>query len=314
MENTHLIEVFASEIKNSNCDFKPEPAFLLASERGLFTDEFIISCDKLFHREYSKDIYSLNEIEDGRKQQTLQVNLSRAGIYDQLPEGLFFQLPHGTEKPTQVGQMAAYYKLNKKKEEEIRRFFLPFENDFFRQRLMIEDEETALLEGLQSGILTEYFISFWNLPSSIPKRMLVSLIRLLPYAYKVSGNLELTAQCLEQILGEKVEMAGRIISNAEIRDIDAPLLGEAQLGRDMICGNAFREDNAVVEISIGPLQNSNVSDYLQEGSRWELVETFNKFFIPLEEDIIVNIIPAPEKSYMVTNSMESILGYSTVLG
>jgi hypothetical protein len=314
MENTELIQTLEAELQTFPCDVKAEPPFLLAIKRGLFTDEFVVSCDKLFHREYSKDIFSVSVIEDARKQQVLQVNLSRAGIYDQLPEGLFFQLPYGAEKPLQVTDMAAYYKLNKKKEEEIRQFFLPFENDFFRQRLEIENQETILLEGLQSGILTEYFIRFWGLPSSIPKSMLVSLILLLPYAYKISGNLQLTAQCLGEILEEKVEMKGKIVINATTPDIKAPLLGDAQLGQDMVCGDTFREDDPVVEISIGPLKNSHVSDYLDNGKLWALIETFNRFFIPVGEDIVLTIIPDPEKSYMVTSSVDSILGYSTILG
>jgi hypothetical protein len=64
--------------------------------------------------------------------------------------------------------MAAEYKINNKR-AEIKKFFMPFENAFFRQRLQIEVEEKHLLEGLQSGILNEYFISSGDISATIPQ-------------------------------------------------------------------------------------------------------------------------------------------------
>src|SRR5882757_5479598 len=146
MDNYSLIELLRREIQRTVCDTRAEPQLALALEKGLLPDDFLVSCDNLFCREYSKDIVYTELKEDSRKRALLQLHLSRSGVYDQLPEGLFLQPPE-EKRGYSAADMAADHKLNKKKEEEIRRFFLPFENDFLWQRIQIEQEESKLLEG-----------------------------------------------------------------------------------------------------------------------------------------------------------------------
>jgi len=245
----------------------------------------------------------------------LELHLSRGGLYDQLPEGLFFQLSQRGAKNASAADMASDYKYNKKKEEEIRRFFLPFENDFFLQRMQVEKEEAMLLEGLQSGILNDYFIKFWDLPASIPKSFIIPLILLLPYAYKIAGNIALTAACLQQLLREEVQMHKKQGSLLAADLVGAPAMGDAQLGVDMICGQQFWEGTPYIDIGIGPLKNSQVADYLEAGNRYVLLETFNRFFIPAGVDTVVSVKVKTEKLKMVLRENEGpVLGYSTILG
>ena len=93
MSQKTTIEKLHGDISSSSRDIKAEALLLLAMNNGLEMDEFIVGCDALFTREYSKDI-SLAEIkEDAQNRQLLQLHLSRTGLYDQLPEGLFFIQP-----------------------------------------------------------------------------------------------------------------------------------------------------------------------------------------------------------------------------
>ncbi|MBC8033522.1 MAG: type VI secretion system baseplate subunit TssG [Chitinophagaceae bacterium] len=315
MSNNTILNLLQHEIQSSPYDVKPEVQLLLAMEKGLLPDDFLMFFDKLFNREYSKDVVSSEVKEDARKQNQLHLHLSRSGFYDQLPEGLFFQLPQKSSKGMKVAEMAGDYKQNKKKEEDIRRFFLPFENDFFTQRLHLEREETMLLEGLKSGILNEYFIRFWNLPATIPKPFIIPLILLLPYAYKIAGDLGLTAESLGQLLREKVRLTKRAAGMQHAETAEAPALGEAKLGLDMVCGEVFWEGTPWLEIEIGPLKYSKVSDYIEGGRRFSLIETFNRFFIPAGVDVKVSIVVAEEEqSMLLEKGAEPVLGYSSVLG
>ena len=312
MEKIRLIESLLSEMIAQPVDLKIEPQIFLAIYRGIFPDDLVVSCNNLFHREYSRDLYSATVDEDGKKQPVLHLQLTRAGIYDHLPEGLFFQLPQGTSSATSDAVMK--YKENKKREEEIRRFFLPYENEIFRQRLNLEEEENALLQGLQSGILNEYFVEFWKLSDRIPRQMLVPLIMLLPYANRISGNTELCSECLSYLLNEEVEIRRRTRIVKQAVEEDMTCLGDAILGLDSVCGSLFFEDQSLLEISIGPLQNSSLLDYLDNGSRFVLIETFNRFFLPAGEDVDIEIRPNPEKEYLILDADEqNILGYSTAL-
>jgi Type VI secretion, TssG len=314
MEKDSVIELILEEIRNLNCDVKAEAQLTLALENGLQPEDFMVSSDKLFTREYSKDLVGGEIVEDPRKKQLLQLHLSRGGIFDQLPEGLFFAIPKKKASNYSAVDMAADYNLNKKKEEEIRRFFLPFENDFFWQRIQLEQEETRLLEGLQSGILNDYFIKFWNIPRSIPKSFIAPLILLLPYAHQITGNLPLTAECLEQLLLEPVLVRKKrsVITNTPT--LLSAGLGDAQLGTNMLCGEEFWEDVPVIEFVVGPLQRSRVSEYLEGGKLFDLLSTFSRFFVPAGLDVEFSIRLPEEKLNMVMERDEGpVLGYSSVL-
>ncbi|MEP6747592.1 MAG: hypothetical protein ABJB86_07690 [Bacteroidota bacterium] len=308
MEQMTTIQKLHTDIGHLAWDIKAEALLLLALERGLEPDEFMIGCDTLFAREFSNDIASADIKLDARKRQWLHLHLSRTGLYDQLPEGLFFQAQSQTD-----GDFAFYYKENQKKEEQIRKFFMPFENDFFLQRLRIEAEEAKILEGLKTGLLNEYFTQFWDLPKELPALFAAPLVLLIPYAHQVAGNMELTTHCLEQLLKEKVVIQKK--GSVRSQGIETPATGDAILGLDFICGDTFYEDNIVLEIAIGPLKNSEITDYLGTGVRKLLIETFNRFFIPAGAAIEILVNVAYERKHMVIdNDGGPVLGYSSILG
>jgi hypothetical protein len=312
MNHLQLIQTLQEEIQRVGCDAKAEALLLLALEKGLRKDQFMVSCTRLFRREYSKDIVTAELHEDAAKQSFLQVLLSRGGVYDQLPEGLFFQA--ATTKNKSVAELAVDHKYNKKKEVGIRRFFQPFEQDFFLQRVQIEEEETQLLEGVQSGMLNDYFIRFWDLPAGVPKKLLAPLILLLPYASTIAGDWVLTRQGLQLVLQEPVIINRKRAVWEDASGVQPPALGYCVVGLDMVCGDCFWEDTPVVEITIGPLQHSQITDYLLQGSRHTLLQTFTRFFIPAGVETSLVIAVPPEKQHMtLEQGAEPVLGYSSYL-
>jgi hypothetical protein len=314
MDKQQLLTALQKELQYSGTDIKAEAQLLLAIKKGLNVDNFLINCDQVFKREFSKDLVAVEVKEDAKKNEMLELHLSRTGLYDQLPEGLFFQMPHRDSSFTET-DMASDYRINKQKEDEIRRFFLPFDNDFFLQRLQVEEAEVQLLEGLRSGVLNDYFVRFWSLPPSIPKMFMVPLILLLPHAHKIAGELELMAQALSYLLKEEVRFLQKNADTSSAEGFLAPVLGEASLGLDMVAGDSFFEDEPVIDIEVGPIKNSQVRDYLEGGKRSVLMETFNRFFVPAGLDVIVSVkVPMERQDMMLEKGAEPVLGYSTVLG
>jgi len=315
MDKQKFISDLQKELLNTSWDIKAESLLSLAIEKGLGNNDFLVCCNRFFKREFSKDLYTTDIKEDVKKQELLEVHLSRTGLYDQLPEGLFFQMPQRESKQITVNDLALDYKRNKAREEDIRRFFMPYDNGFFARRLQLEQEESLLLEGLQTGVLNDYFVKFWGLSPEIPKMFMIPLVLLLPHAHKIAGNLKLTAECLSYILKEKVRLVQKKSVLSQVESVQIPVLGDGKLGLDLVCGADFFEDNPVIEIQIGPLKNSKVKEYLEGGKRTMLLETFNRFFIPAGIDVITTIKLLPEKEDMLLEKgAEPILGYSTVLG
>ena len=312
MNEAELIKTLQKEMQQMAGDIKAEAQLFLAREKGLWPEYFFTNSGNQFRREYSRDIISTEIREDAGRQILLELYLSRGGIYDQLPEGLFFK--GNSKRKASVTDLAADHRANKKIEAQIRKFFQPLDHDFFLQRLNIEEEENLLLEGLQSGILNEYFIRFWNLPTTIPRSLLAPLILLLPYASKIAGDETLMANGLELILNEEVKITQNSSAVQKATGIDILPLGEAQLGLDMVCGDNFAEEVPVFEICIGPLVNSKLTEYLEGGNRYLLLETFERFFIPFGIDIVTDVLVSEEKRNMVlARDNGPVLGYSSYL-
>jgi Type VI secretion, TssG len=311
MEKQSIINRLFQEINNNCIDINAETLLAFAAENGLSDDDFVIACNGYFYREYSKDVLASEIIEDARHNDYLQLNLSRCGIFDQLPQGLFFQ--PGTSGQLTAAEMAAEYKVNKQKEEDIRNFFMPFENEFMWQRIKIESEEISFLQGLQADILRGFFTRFWDFSSSIQTHMVNGLISLLPYVHKIAGSLEIIAKCLSHLLQEQVAAKTVISKIMHLQNENILQLNQVQLGMNMICGMQFNEEQPIIELTIGPLNNSQIIEYLPGGSKADFINSFLSFFIPVGIDRTIKI-EQKNKEMLLQLEEEPVLGYCILNG
>lgn len=315
METQQRLLNLLNLLEQRNTDVRAEVLLWQAMCDGLQQTDFVVSNSRFFERPYTKDVLSASLVEDEWRRSFAEIQLTRAGLYDMLPESLFFQ-PDSKDFQRRAGaaEMAAQYQQNKQKEKELRRFFQPFENEFFYQQLQLEREEIHLLDALRNHMMNRFLADFWNLPAKLPVAVTASLILLIPYAHVINGNTPLMKQCLELLLEEPVAVT---LKAPLPTTADASLqggLGMQQLGDSMICGNTFMEDYPVLHYRIGPLQKSPVTGYLEGGMQHLLLETFNRFFAPAEADIITEIDIQKERGSMCFDGEEQpVLGYTSVL-
>jgi hypothetical protein len=305
------IEKLFEELTTNHYDIRAE-ALIAQVMQQVGAGNIVAVNDGRFFREYRKDLYAVNRIEDSWKHQLLQLRLSRTGLYDLLPEGLFHQ-PAGENRSDAVSAMVAYSRRDKKKEASARKFFQPLENSFFLQRVQLEKEETQLLSGIDSGLLTDYFFDFWGFPEGLNRNCGALLVLLLPYAHEIAGDPALMQDCLQILLQEKVTVrqAPPSWSYADEQEVG---LGGLALGNDMVCGSQFWEDHTCLQYDIGPLQNSFPSEYVPGGESDLVLEVFNNYFAPADADITINIEVDREKALIRLDEEHSpILGYSSTL-
>lgn len=315
METEQRLHQLIHLLQQRSTDVKAEVLLWQAMCDGLQRTDFVVNNNRFFERPYAKDILNATMVEDEWRRSFAEIQLTRAGFYDMLPESLFYQ-PETRDFQRRAGaaEMAAQYQQNKLKEKETRRFFQPFENEFFYQQLQLEREEINLLDALRNRMMNRFLADFWNLPAQLPVAVTASFILLIPYAHYINGNTALMNQCLELLLEEAVTVT---VKAPQATIADASLqggLGVQQLGDSMICGNSFMEDYPVLHYHIGPLQKSTVTGYLEGGMQYLLLETFNRFFAPAEADIITEIAIQKESGSMCFDSEEQpVLGYTSVL-
>lgn len=308
--NISQAQILYQELAELPYDVKAEVAICQAIDNGLSKEDFIIFLNTFFEREYNKDIADAELIVDEWGREFLQLDLSRPGFYDLLPEGLFFQPEQKDYSGSAVNatEMAVQYRKDKAKEKEIRKFFRPFEHEFFYLQVMNEYEEVALLRQFNKPVP-----DIWDFPQALNRRLVHSFLLLLPYAHQIAGNIFLMEKAMQLMMGEKIKIVKKISPAVPVEN-EVIKLGYSNLGTDMICGDEFWEDSLMLEYKIGPLDKYDLSDFLNGGKGQLFIDNFNRFFAPLDADIQITIeIDKLHDDILLDTEDLPVLGYSTIL-
>ncbi|MFW6257794.1 MAG: type VI secretion system baseplate subunit TssG, partial [Prolixibacteraceae bacterium] len=241
--------------------------------------------------------------------------------YDSLPEALFHRF---SDSRNATGKdMAKESMLLKNEEKQVRKFFRPFENEIFLQRTEVALNENKLFRSLYSDFLNELIPGFWDIDEKIPDKYALKLIRFLPFAAKIAGDLELTAQCLEKVLSEKVNV---VLNNEENFPVNLPnsnsefsggRLGMSKLGADLVMGQNPTGFIGRLLFKIGPLENTDPKDFFVNGTADLLLNSFIGYFVPAELDVEMKLVSDKETTKFLLGSEQaaetSFLGYNTAL-
>jgi len=309
-KNKKSLEELVREIEGISYDIRAEViANELLESNTVVQDEITISNHGQFSRAHRSDVLGAAIQDDNYdKQEFLNIQLSRDSMYDALPEGFVHSLSENNADKS-VGQMIREHKHQKKQEAEARNFFTPFENEIFHYRTKIESVERDFLYKLNGSKPLEFFYDFWGLPHIYPAILVSKFIQLLPYAYKIVGDIDLACRCLASIIEEKVTFA--TTSSKEYFDEgEQIILGENRLGVDFISGNNYMDYSLNVTIEIGPIINKPFQNYINNGEIKIFIDCFCEHFFPMEVEI-KTILLMNEQTEEFNLSKQPVLGFTT---
>ncbi|MCF6358400.1 MAG: type VI secretion system baseplate subunit TssG, partial [Draconibacterium sp.] len=287
-------------------------------EEGVGINNILAVFDGQLKRNWSKDISRtiIEEFENG--DEVLAVHLNRAGIYDSLPEALFHSFSSGSS--VTGDEMAKESVKLKAEEKDIRLFFKPLENEIFFQGVRLATKESQVFSDIYSDSICGLIPDFWRIDENISSKFNTKLVKLLPFVHHIVGNYELTAKSLEFIINEKVSID---VSHSEPERISEKneqvgiSLGECSLGEDTVMGSRISGFVGRLIFNIGPLENSEPSDFFNNGEVDRLLKSFYNYFIPIELDVETELFQKEEKSKFVlscdSEQEPSFLGYNSVL-
>lgn len=278
----------------------------IQEKSDITADDFVIANQSSFSRPYRRDIIDVDNLIN---KNMLTLNLSRNGLYDSLPEGLF-HVQRGSNK---TDSYMAHRQTLKQEEQDARLFFAPLENEFFYQRLRIESSERELLDNFYN-LNDEFLIDFWNISRQNSEDHILKLIKLLPFSYQIAGDFELTRLCLENILNEKVyfkkkyddELSHENKINSKVKE------NGFRLGINSILTSDFKEIlSPVLEVTIGPISEKNINNYLKDDGIMKFINTFYDYFVPIEIDVTTKFTVEPENGFLLDQANSPIIGIST---
>ncbi|WP_152973263.1 hypothetical protein [Lacinutrix mariniflava] len=303
MDTTEIKNVF-KELITVYQNLKTEVLIAEVQERtSLKSDQIIINNKSSFNRPYRRDLLDIDKskLEDN----LLSIDLSRSGLYDYLPEGFF----HTQKNNNQRSSFSANRIKSKKEEAAARSLFSPIENEFFHQRLNIEKNERILLNNFYS-LKDDYLIDFWKLNQDMPREYLLKLIKLLPYTFKIAGNLELTRLSLEKILKNNVTFKIKYISENDTKKRNQQ--SNNRLGVDVILNNI---DNVIahpyLEATIWLKNNQEIASYVSNKGINKFLEVFYSYFLPLELDVKTKYQVKSSIVFSLDEKDNATLGVST---
>jgi len=280
-----------------------------------------------FSRAARRDIIDAELDTEAKKNDYIKINLSRNGLYDALPEGMF----HQPVKRNHTFTYSALRNKNKAEEKSARKFFAPLENAFFRQQVKIEELERSLLDKV-ADLSDDFFIDFWKLDKDLPRVYLNKLIKLLPYVHKIAGDFDMTARCLETIIGNKVELNKEKLETdnnkiepqvsiiredktKEIASLPEENNADFRLGVNLTLSTKktlVKYPN--LKIIIGPLNKTNINAYTKDGEVQQFIRCFCNYFIPMEfEYEIIIQYNNKEQGFVLNESDNPTIGLTTIL-
>jgi hypothetical protein len=308
------LEHIAGLIKTLKHDIRAEVIINdLLESKDIVEGQFVIQKEGQFSRAYRFDVLNSEVTDyDYDSTQLLKLNLSRGGIYDMLPEGMVHQSKNDAPQKG-VDTMIREYNTRKKQQKAARSFFQPFENEIFRYGIDTETFESGFLFGLNSSRVPDMFYDFWNISRDFPPLLVSKFIRLLPFAYKIVGNISLTTHILSVLLEEPVEVSDR--DYQEYADESQGIsLGETRLGLDSITGTRYDDHSTHLDIKIGPLQKASFTDFIHEGNKKKFVDMFYDHFFPIEVEInTIILLPDDKQKFEFKNTTDAVLGYNTCI-
>ena len=307
------LQHIASLITSLQYDIRAEVIIndLLRSQ-DLKAEEYAIRKEGQFSRAYRFDILETKVLDYNDEKAQLTLSLSRDSMYDMLPEGISHNYQSDISGKDVEAMIREYYD-QKKYQKEARKFFQPFENEMFEFGVEIERFESDFLLELNGNKVPDMFYTFWSISRDFPKLMISKFIRLLPFAYKIVGNISEACRILSVLLKEEVTVNERK-SQEYTDESKATLLGDSRLGLDSITGTQYDDYSKHIDIKIGPLKNSSLTDFIHTGKKKQFVDMFCEYFFPIEIDItIIILLLEDEEKFEMSRKTEAILGYNTCI-
>jgi len=308
MASTHF---FAENYRQlTSFDLRAELLFEAILTNKIDDLDILLKPNGVFYRKFSKD--TMNISTDPNDSDILNIDISRDGFYDILPESI----THNYRNQDQRYDASHEFKIRKREEKEARHFYNPLENELFRFRHQIEKYESDFFSKISTNGIADIIRMILGIPDSIPDILTVKMFyALMKQKGNAGQNISDVAVVLEKILGENVSFTSKNIQLENGHDV-------VENSGEMIMGiTTTLESNEEIflkkyNFTIGPLHNpDNLPDYFSEHVLENFLNTFFNLFLPFQVQFSfeIHLNPEDEIFSMDDTIYKSRLGISTVI-
>lgn len=253
-------------------------------------------------RKYRRDVDVLKK-KYYATDEALLLQANRKGLFDTMPKELFLRLDEEYDSPK------ARTKAIAQQIKDARKFFLPFEQAIYHPRIEAEQIEQKYTESFPKFIHKIWGLD--NFDDVLTDRQKFLLCYLLPEAYRIVGNWQLTGLCFEAVLQKPINLRFTAPMQLENPKKNIPA-DEVRLGDNAIIGDKFQDDMPALQVEIRGVTYPDLPDYLEDGKNRRILEDLlYSYFIPLDIPITTKIVVTEDA--LGFNLGEAVLGYNIEL-
>lgn len=306
--------VIESKIKLLNTLSSDYKAELIAAElwkQGVAEDKLQFKNCGTFNRSVSKDIQAINLNTDDL-QEIIEIEVTREGIYDMLPEAVFH---YNASKKKAKDEILEEIKKTRQEEDEARKFFLPFENEFHIKRLFLELQYQNFLkfDATKSNrlLFESLYYNFGHLEDS----QILYLLYIIPLTYKIRADVEKIKYCLSRLIGLPLTIE---YAPPRVKKYVAAFpigLGHALLGIDSIAGDSITSENRAYMIKISNIKSNKIHLYFLNSKIRSFIDCLLSLFLPANCDfeLILEVDPQENQAFISDATAFSYLNYNSYI-
>lgn len=265
-------------------------------------------------RPYLKDVKRIYSAPVELQEVATIIETYRESIYDYLPEALFH--PPSLGVPVQnVDSAVKQIRRQKKIEEDARKFFQPFELEFFYTEVSALLKEAEFDTNDPSNALVATLGQLWPLLEKVDFDTAKTLFAILPSVHEIRGNRELIERFISAFVNAETTIS--FVPNTIDESDDAEglaRLGQTKLGLTLIPNGKHQDGLRNWQINIGPLGYGEIVKFLDGHPFRKLLEEVYDYLMPLSVKITTRILTErQEEAFSLNDSSASRLGYSTFI-
>lgn len=243
----------------------------------------------------------------------LNIESGRVGIYDSLPEGLFYSPDHSGQEEDKthiVGRIRA----NKQAELAVRRFFKLFEVEADSFLCDIRTKELKFDKRHTYQEFVSVFEHHWEAIALMSTCEALRFLKVVPHVHSIRGGYEASAEVISFILDVPVQI--KSVDKVEKAETDCfPVLSEMRLDdNSVLCMEGeMRQTVALVILSSLPIETC--TDYFKGKRKEKVLRYLTELLLETNTVVEVELVPKEDcrSFYLQAGDRNTYLGINTYL-
>lgn len=201
----------------------------------------------------------------------LEIESGRQGIYDSLPEDLFYSADH-TPRERDKSEIVRRFKANRQAELSVRQFLRLFEVEADQTLSYIQTKNLKYDKSYTYRESSDLFDAHWHIISLMSQSEAQRFLKVVPYVSQIRGNLRELSGALSFILNVKTDVRYEYISTGAT--MQTPLLSDIYLGDNSVLYSGkddVKENSVVLVVSELDLELCRV---FFEGQKYDKITGF----------------------------------------